>query len=53
MGYKKTHVAILTDDNERAKSFYDGVFDWDFNAYGQGDFLQIETSKSRYDHSAR
>lgn len=41
-----THFAIHTDDIERAKSFYDGVFDWGFNAYGQGDFLQIKADKS-------
>lgn len=41
-----THFAIHIDDIERAKSFYDGVFDWDFNSYGQEDFLQIKADKS-------
>ncbi len=41
-----THFAIHIDDIERAKNFYDGVFDWGFNSYGQGDFLQIKADKS-------
>lgn len=41
-----THFAIYIDDIERAKSFYDRVFDWGFNSYGQGDFLQIKADKS-------
>jgi predicted enzyme related to lactoylglutathione lyase len=36
------HFAIHIDDIERVKSFCDGVFDWGFNSYGQGDFLQIK-----------
>ena len=46
MKNKLTHFAIHTDDIERAKNFYDGVFDWGFNSYGQGDFLQIKADKS-------
>jgi predicted enzyme related to lactoylglutathione lyase len=38
MKNKLTHFAIHIDDIERAKYFYDGVFDWGFTAYGQGDF---------------
>ena len=41
-----THFAIHIDDLERAKKFYDGVFEWGFNSYGQGDFLQIKSDKS-------
>lgn len=41
-----THFAIHIDDIERAKSFYDRVFDWGFNSYGQDDFLQIKADKS-------
>ncbi|WP_421811601.1 VOC family protein [Flagellimonas sp.] len=41
-----THFAIYTDDIERAKKFYDNVFDWGFNSYGQSDFLQIKDDKS-------
>lgn len=46
MTNKMTHFAIYIDDLERAKQFYDKVFDWGFNAYGQGDFLQIKADKS-------
>ncbi|MBK8848432.1 MAG: VOC family protein [Bacteroidetes bacterium] len=46
MSNKLTHFAIHIDDMERAKSFYDGVFDWDFQSYGQEDFLQIKADKS-------
>lgn len=28
------------------KKFYDGVFEWGFNSYGQDDFLQIMADKS-------
>tara|TARA_R100001143_G_C3361089_1_gene135904 strand:+ start:964 stop:1335 length:372 start_codon:yes stop_codon:yes gene_type:complete len=42
-----THFAIHIDDIERAKSFYDGVFDWGFNSYGQSDFLQIKADKTK------
>ena len=41
-----THFAIHIDDIERAKNFYDGVFDWGFNSYGQSDFLQIKADKT-------
>ena len=30
MKNKMTHFAIHIDDIERAKKFYDGVFDWGF-----------------------
>lgn len=43
---KMTHFAIYIDDIERAKKFYDRVFDWGFNSYGQEDFLQIKADKS-------
>lgn len=46
MSNKLTHFAIHIDDIERAKSFYDGVFDWGFSSYGQDDFLQIKADKS-------
>lgn len=42
MKNKLTHFAVYTDDIERAKKFYDQVFDWVFNSYGQSDFLQIK-----------
>ncbi|MBK6816704.1 MAG: hypothetical protein KA109_15760 [Saprospiraceae bacterium] len=46
MKNKLTHFAIHIDDIERAKSFYDGVFDWGFNSFGQSDFLQIKADKT-------
>jgi len=46
MKNKMTHFAIHIDDIERAKSFYDEVFDWGFNSYGQSDFLQIKADKT-------
>jgi predicted enzyme related to lactoylglutathione lyase len=46
MNNKMTHFAIHIDNIERAKSFYEGVFDWGFNSYGQDDFLQIKADKS-------
>ncbi len=46
MKNKLTHFAIHIDDIERAKSFYDKVFDWGFNSYGQDDFIQIKADKS-------
>ncbi|MCP9748398.1 VOC family protein [Lacihabitans sp. CS3-21] len=46
MSNKLTHFAIHIDDIERAKNFYEGVFDWGFNSYGQADFLQIKADKS-------
>jgi len=46
MKNKMTHFAVHVDNIERAKKFYDGVFDWGFNSFGQGDFLQIKADKS-------
>jgi uncharacterized protein len=46
MTNKLSHFAIYIDDIERAKNFYDSVFDWGFNAYGPSDFLQITADKS-------
>jgi predicted enzyme related to lactoylglutathione lyase len=46
MKNKLTHFAIHIDDMERAKKFYDGVFDWGFSSYGPGGFTQIKTDKS-------
>ena len=46
MRNRLTHFAVYTDDIERAKKFYDQVFDWGFNSYGQSDFLQIKDEKS-------
>lgn len=46
MKNKLTHFAIHVDEIERAKNFYDKVFDWRFNSYGQGDFLQIKADNS-------
>ena len=46
MKNKLTHFAIHIDDIERAKNFYEGVFDWGFTSYGQSDFLQINADKT-------
>ncbi|WP_432410856.1 VOC family protein [Rasiella sp. SM2506] len=39
-----SHFAINIDDIDRAKSFYSNLFGWDYNSYGQDDFLQIKDS---------
>tara|TARA_R110001592_G_scaffold33835_1_gene116839 strand:+ start:2049 stop:2447 length:399 start_codon:yes stop_codon:yes gene_type:complete len=41
MDNKLSHFAIFTEDMERAKTFYAGVFNWGFNSYGPTDFAQI------------
>jgi uncharacterized protein len=46
MSNKLTHFAIHIDEIERAKNFYEGVFDWGFHSYGQADFLLIKADKS-------
>jgi uncharacterized protein len=46
MNNKLSHFAIHTDNIERAKGFYAGVFEWSFNSYGPSDFLQIKTNSS-------
>ncbi len=46
MKNKLTHFAIYIDDIERAKNFYDEVFNWGFNSYGPDDFLQIKADKT-------
>jgi uncharacterized protein len=46
MKNKMTHFAIHIDDIDRAKNFYDEVFDWGFQSYGQSDFLQIKADKT-------
>jgi uncharacterized protein len=46
MKNKLTHFAIHTDNIERAKSFYEQVFEWGFASYGPPDFLQIKADKT-------
>ena len=46
MKNKLTHFAIYIEDIERAQKFYDGVFNWGFNSYGQSDFVQIKADKT-------
>lgn len=41
-----THFAIYIDDINRAKSFYEDVFEWGFASYGPTDFLQIKADKT-------
>ncbi|TCK22522.1 hypothetical protein EV378_6527 [Pseudonocardia endophytica] len=35
------HVAINADDLEAARSFYEGVFDWRFEAWGPPGFYKV------------
>lgn len=35
------HFAIEADDVNRAKAFYEAVFDWQFSAWGPPDFYRI------------
>lgn len=46
MKNKLTHFAIYIDEIERAKKFYEEVFDWGFSSYGQEDFMQIKSDTS-------
>ncbi len=46
MKNKMTHFAIHIDDIDRAKNFYEEVFDWGFASYGPPDFLQIKADKT-------
>lgn len=46
MPNKMTHFAIHIDDIERAKNFYDEVFEWGFQSYGPSDFSQIKADKT-------
>ncbi|HKO80548.1 MAG TPA: VOC family protein [Chitinophagaceae bacterium] len=46
MKNKMTHFAIHIDNMDRAKNFYEGVFEWGFASYGPTDFLQIKTDKT-------
>jgi len=38
-----THFAINADDTARACRFYQNVFGWEFQSWGQPDFFQIST----------
>jgi len=46
MKNKMTHFAVHIDDMERAKKFYEEVFEWGFASYGPPDFMQIKADKS-------
>jgi predicted enzyme related to lactoylglutathione lyase len=46
MNNTMTHFAIHIDDMERAKKFYEEVFEWGFASYGPPDFLQIKADKT-------
>ena len=41
-----THFAIHIDDMDRAKNFYEEVFEWGFASYGPADFLQIKADQT-------
>jgi predicted enzyme related to lactoylglutathione lyase len=40
------HFAINADDVQRAKRFYETVFDWTFDPWGPPDFYQIKNAGS-------
>lgn len=42
-GTPLAHFAINADDVERARRFYEQVFDWTFEAWGPPDFYRIST----------
>ncbi len=50
MDNKLTHFAIFTEDMERARGFYNKVFQWGYNSYGQDDFQQIKSNDSESGH---
>ena len=41
-----THFAIHIDDMDRAKNFYEEVFEWGVASYGPADFLQIKPDQT-------
>lgn len=47
MKNRLTHFAIYIDDMDRAKSFYEQVFNWGFATYGPPDFLQIKADQTQ------
>jgi predicted enzyme related to lactoylglutathione lyase len=42
MPAKLCHFAINADDVQRAKAFYERVFDWTFHPWGPPDFYQVK-----------
>ncbi len=42
---KIVHFEINADDIERAKSFYENVFDWKIEKWGGGEYWVIEAGK--------
>lgn len=46
------HFAIHADDCQRAKRFYEAVFDWSFEAWGPPKFWRIHTSPDAPVHGA-
>ena len=46
MKNKLSHFAIHIDEIDRAKIFYESVFEWGFSSYGPSDFLQIKSDQS-------
>ena len=41
MPVQLAHFALAADDVERARRFYEAVFDWQFEAWGPPNFYQI------------
>jgi len=44
---KLTHFAVYTDDTERAAAFYQTVFNWQTQSYGQQGFMQLIHSEEQ------
>jgi predicted enzyme related to lactoylglutathione lyase len=42
MPAKLCHFAINADDVQRARAFYEGVFDWTFHPWGPPNFYQVK-----------
>jgi predicted enzyme related to lactoylglutathione lyase len=43
--YNVSHFDVHADNLPRARSFYENVFEWKFNAWGPPDFFLIATGK--------
>ena len=46
VAHNVVHFAIHADDVERARRFYESVFDWHFEAWGPPGFYNIDTGSS-------
>lgn len=48
MAHNVVHFAIHADDVERARSFYEGVFGWRFEAWGPPGFYDVITGDAEH-----